>query len=428
MPDYTMRNFHSNGQYEDAIAYASDPDIRAGFTDWDYLFLSLCLYKLKRYSEYLELYKEFHAKFPESDLLNDNMGWSLYYLHIRNFDYENGDRRRFLKQIDYILEHCTDSQYSPKNRVVTVVTDAIFKGRLSANPDYELGNKYLSMIDPLTLDLTEHENNVEGKIRKSASDREKWYNRKTKALVELKRYEECLSCIEDAFENIDHFHNNCDQWLNYRKAQSLFGLGDIDGAEKTINSILIHFEHWCFYENLFDIAALRGDRDAAIRFGSLCSVFDWEHEHRVSFYVKYAEYLRQNGFPREAAMLYKLVELIREENNWKEIRLPDDFSYPENVRAMNKSEVLKELNSFWRKERERGIDFFEGKIERILPNGKHGFIRDDNGKSYHFNARDFTSKVRELQEGKRVRYTLAERFDKSKNQTSLNAVQISFIR
>lgn len=40
-------------------------------THVNYLFLSKCLYKLKRYAEYLELYKEFHAKFPDSDKLDD---------------------------------------------------------------------------------------------------------------------------------------------------------------------------------------------------------------------------------------------------------------------------------------------------------------------------------------------------------------------
>ena len=54
MPDYTMKNLYSQGQYEDAIEYASDAEVRGGFTEWDYLFLSKCLYKLKRYAEYLE--------------------------------------------------------------------------------------------------------------------------------------------------------------------------------------------------------------------------------------------------------------------------------------------------------------------------------------------------------------------------------------
>ena len=428
MPDYTMKNLYSQGRYEDAIAYASETKIRDGFTEWDYLFQSKCLYKLKRYSDYLELYKEFHAKFPDSDKLDDYMGWSLYHAYVRNFDFETGDRRQYLRQVDYILSHSTDSKYSPKVWVATVAADAVFKNRLSVNTNYELGNKYLSVIDPLTLDLTEREANVDGRIRKIESDREKWYRQKTKSLVELKLYEECLSYIDDAFQNVDHFHNNCNHWLNYRKALCLFALGDLDGAEKITKDILGRFEHWCFYELLFNIAVARGNTEEAIRYGAIGALVDREHKLRVSFYENYAEFLLHNGYPREAALHYKLVEQIRFEEGWKGIRLPEDFSYPEDVWSLDKKDVIRELLPFWRQEKERGIEFYEGTIDRILPNGKSGFIRGDNGSSYYFNVRDFTKRVNELQEGARVRYTLEERLDKSKNVMKPNAVQISFIR
>jgi len=35
MPDYTMKNLYSQGRYEDAIEYASDAEVRGGFTEWD---------------------------------------------------------------------------------------------------------------------------------------------------------------------------------------------------------------------------------------------------------------------------------------------------------------------------------------------------------------------------------------------------------
>lgn len=108
--------------------------------------------------------------------------------------------------------------------------------------------------------------------------------------------------------------------------------------------------------------------------------------------------------------------------------MPEDFSYPEDVWSLDKKDVIRELLPFWRQEKERGIEFYEGVIDRILPNGKSGFIRSDNGSSYYFNVRDFTKRVNELQEGARVRYTLEERLDKSKNIMKPNAVQISFIR
>ncbi len=99
MPDYTMKNFYNQRKYEDAVEYASDATVRESFSEWDYVFLSMCVYRLERYSDFLDLYKEFHNKFPASDKLNDNMGWSLYYTHIKTFDFETGNRDRFLRHI-----------------------------------------------------------------------------------------------------------------------------------------------------------------------------------------------------------------------------------------------------------------------------------------------------------------------------------------
>ena len=428
MPDYTMKNYYNSGEFEKGIEYATDPNNRSSFTEWDYLFLSKCMYKIRRYSDYLDLYKEFHAKYPDSDKLDDNMGWSLYQSHIKGFDFDNGDKRQYLKQIDYILAHCTDSQYSPKVWIATLAADNIFKQKLGANPNYELADKYLSMIDPTQLDLTERENTVDGRTMRTASDREKWYNHKTKALIELEEYEKCLEYIAEAFQNVDRFHNNCEHWLNYRKAICYLELCDIDSAEEIIKKVLSRFEHWCFYEILFKIAVRRGNVEDAIKYCAVGATVDREHKLRVTFYENFAEFLFNNGYNTEAALHYKLVELVRAEEAWKGIRLPDGFSYPSDVASLDKNGVIRQLEKYWNTEKERGIDFYEGTISKVLPNGRSGFISDGVGKSYYFNVRDFTRKVYDLAEGARVRYALAERLDKSKNEVKLNAVQISFVK
>ena len=434
MPDYTMKNYYNRGQYVEAIEYASDPAVRSGFSMWDYIFLSKCLYKLKRYSDCLKVYEEFQGRFPGSDQLDDTMGWCRYYVYIKSFDFETENRFHFLEQVDYVLSHSSDSSYSPRIRTVMFATDAIFGQKLAVNPDYELADRYLSLINPSMLELKEHEHIVDGKAFKAESDREKWYRQKTKALYETGQYEKCLKLIDAAFaqddplNGIDRFHNNNDHWLNYKRAQCYYELGDYEFAAKIINAILSRFTHWCFYQLLFKISAEKGKTEDAIRYGAQCATFDRDHKPRVNFYEEYAAYLAANGYPREAALHYKLVELIREEEGWKGIRLPEEFSYPQDIIEMDKKEVIRNLVSFWNQEKEQGIEFHEGTIARILPNGKSGFIRDDTGKSYYFNIRDFTRRVSELQEGERVRYALTERLDKSKNEMKLNAVQISFIR
>ena len=429
MPDFTIKNLYTQKKYGEAIKYATTIEKRENLSEWEYRYLSLCMYRLKMYEDCLNLYKEFHKKYPDSTLLDNTTGWSLFYDQILNFDFETGNRNHYLKQIDFILSHCDDSQYSPKNLVASVVLDNIFNQNLADNINYELADKYLSIINPLALDDTEQVITKGGKTIKTASDREQWYTRKVKTLVELEKYEECLPYIDEAYNIIEKFHNDSNYWLRYRQAQCYIGLNNTEEAERILTEVLKHFKHWCIFGLLFDISAAKSDTDAAIRYGSLCSLSDKSHKHRVSFYEKYASFLLYNGYTQEAYLHYKLAEEIRKEEGWKSIKHPEDFSYPENIRTLDKNTVVKELNSFWEREKERGIEFLEGIIEKVLPEGKSGFIRDESGNNYYFNVHDFCTKVKDLNQhvGDRVRYTTVERLDKKKMVMKPNAVQISFI-
>lgn len=424
-----MKNFYNSGQYEEGIRFAAESENRADFDDWDYLYYLNCLYKLEKYAECLEVYEEFHEKYPDSTLLNDKIGWCRYHVDIKPFDFDHGNKEQFISMIDEILSSCSDSEFSPKTWIATVAAEAVFKSKLAVNPDYELGDKYLSMIDPATLSLKERENTTGyGRTVKAPSDREKWYGRKTKALEKLERYDECLEYIEKAFADIPNFHNNEDHWLNYRKAKCFLEQGDADTAEKLINDTLKSFKHWCFYELLFKIAVARNDTEAAMHFGCLCATADREHSLRVTFYENFASFLLDNGKEYEAALLFKLIEEIREEKGWKGIRLPDGFSYPGTVTSLDKKAVIRELEEFWNEEKNKGVEFHEGVISRILSNGNSGFIHDNNGNNYYFSVRDFVKKVHDVREGDKVRYTLVDRLDRKKNEVKPNAVEISFIK
>lgn len=428
MADYRIKDLYNSEQYSEGADYASSPEIRENFNEWDYMYYANCLYKLKRYEEFLDVYKESNRKFPESALLNGNMCWSLYHVHIKSFDYEHGNLNQFIKQVDYILEHCGDSPYSPKARVASLAADAVFRKKLSANIDYELGNKYLSCIDPGQLSLEEKEVTVDERTIKTASDREKWYTNKVKALLGMKKYEECIEYIDRSFIEIDKFHNNGHQWMKYREALCCLELGKYDAAEIFVNQALKTLKHWSLYELLYRVAAAKEDQENAVKYGALCAAADREHKMRVNFYVDFADYLAKAGKPYEAALHYKLVEEIRNEEGWKGFRLPDGFTYPENVASLDKKGVIRELVRFWNEEINRGVEFHEGVIDKILPGERSGFIQDNDGSSYYFSIRDFVKRIDSITEGAKVKYQLEDRLDKKKNIVKPNAVKISYVK
>ena len=434
----SMRELYHDKQYEEAITYAADVAIRNKFNAWDYFFLFKCLYELKRYLDYLEVYKEFKSKFPKFNILNphilnyinNNMGWSLYHSHIKIFESSCPDKSLFFKRVNYVLLKCDNSDYSPKNFVMKKAFD-IINELTSAHKNYFLENKYLSYFNPLLLGAKEQvKQDVNGEIRIVASPREQWYRRKTKALVELKQFEECLTYIEQAFCNISTFHNNAEHWLNYRKAQCYFAQEKYDEADKIMNSILSKFQHWCFYEMLFNICVKKNDINKALKYGAFCATADKEHKIRVKFYIKFATFLDGIEKLHEAALHRKLTELIRAEEGWKQIQLPGNYQYqyPNDILHMDKRTVISQLNDFWKKEKEKDVAFYEGIIDKLFPNGKSGFVKSKNGKCFYFNIRDFDKRdSRKIEEGIKVRFALTERLDKKKNEMKLNAVSLSIV-
>ena len=48
--------------------------------EWDYVFAMTALYKMKRYEDCLQLYREFHHAYPSASLLHDRMGWAVYHV------------------------------------------------------------------------------------------------------------------------------------------------------------------------------------------------------------------------------------------------------------------------------------------------------------------------------------------------------------
>ena len=111
MSDFNIKDFYNNKRYQDAIDYASNGNVRESFSEWDYLYLTNCYYNLKNYSDYLKIYKEFIAKYPDSKILDNKMGWCLYHLYIKNFNFGKMDKTSYFKRVDYILSRCDDTQF-----------------------------------------------------------------------------------------------------------------------------------------------------------------------------------------------------------------------------------------------------------------------------------------------------------------------------
>ena len=429
MEQYHMKNLYSAGNYQGIIDLWENEEERASFTEWDYVYVMNTFYAQKNYGQCLEVYRAFHAAFPESDRLDDKMSWSCYHSKIKGFDFKTGDREKLRKQAEYIISHSSQGVYSPKWFIVKYMLEHIRNGDFGTEVDMNLALQYIDQVDPASLSTKSEEFTSENGRRVSrGSDKENWYKERSKLLLSLQQYEKCIECCDEGLRSLQVFHNNNDSWLRFRKAKALYALDKTVDTRKYIKEIQARgLNHWCFYQLLYEMDKSENNYDQAMINACICATTDPSHEMRVRFYEDFANFLNEKGYSRECDLHRQLILLIRKENEWnlKEAHL--SWNIPEDVSSMDKKTVLKELQIFWEDWRNRNKTYFTGTVGRLLAEGKSGFIEADDGKSYYFNARDFQIKNIAPKEGMRVRFTIVDRLDKSKGIVKQNAVEISSI-
>ncbi|MDO4746505.1 MAG: hypothetical protein Q4B18_08105, partial [Bacillota bacterium] len=198
---YELKTLYDEKRYEDVIAFSNDPQELDAFSIWDFTYCMNSLYRLQKYTEALELYKIFHKKYPASGDLDNKTCWCLYYTKVKSYDDETGDPANLLKNVDFIIKHSDNSPYSPKWKVVDLITKNVGSRwkRLALKCDDQKQLQLINAVDPSTLSCDENIfQQADGKYRKVSSDREKWYSRKTKLLLKIEQYEECILCCNDA--------------------------------------------------------------------------------------------------------------------------------------------------------------------------------------------------------------------------------------
>ena len=422
-----FKDLYTRKEYDKIIDVAKNLKIKNNFSEWDYFYYAQALYKNGMYKDCLNCFKESKKRYPDFTIIDGIMCWSLYHDKVKVFDAEMGDKDDLFNIVDFAIKHCKQEQYSAYELIISKAVSIIFSNKANNVINYKLGDKYLSMLKPCLLSDEEQLMSIDGKERRLSSVREKWYARKTKTLEKIGNYKLCIEIIDEAFNDINKFHNNGSHWLMYRKALCHYHLGNLDLAESILNDELKAFKHWSFYDYLFKINRDRGNQELAFQYAALAASYDREHKLRVTFYSEFAEYLNTLGKDEESGLHIKLVELIREEEDWKEDKRFKDYKINDSINDLSKKEVIDKLNTLWEQYKYANQKFIRGEVKRILPNGKSGFISDSMNISYYFQFKNFVKRISEVQIGQKVEFIAAERLDPKYNELKPNAVEIRII-
>lgn len=422
-----LKSLHQVRDYEGICAiYDRLENIHISeLSEWDCIYLMNGLYKLKRYEDCLKIYKICRHLDRDCDKLNDKMGWCVYHLYLRDFDFKNQPSADFFEKADYVLGNIQDGKFSPMWRIVKIAADAIVNKSAGNRPDYARANDYLNRVDRENLSRVEgRTKRADGKNISMASDYETWFSMKTKCLLKMAAWEECIRICDEGLSSIEHFHYNNDSWFKYRKALCLLELGQLKESLSVANEILkTGFRHWSIYQLLYDIAAKQNDSDAAMKYAGYCALSDSIHEMRIKFYEGYADFLDEQGLKNEAMLHLHLVVLIKQEKGWK-LKEDEQQKIDGEISRLNKKETLERLRLFWQEHRDKDKVYISGTVSKLLPSGRDGFIKDDAGNGYYFNFRDVNFDHSAIEVGLAVKFTLEERLDKRKNVWKKNAVDV----
>ncbi len=411
-----IKELYETEQYNEIIKICRNGEALKNFGEWDFLYAANALQKLKDYQLLLDIAKIFQTKFPESKLIDDKIGWAIYTLFIKDFDPDKGDFAKLHQNIRFIVEKATEGRFSPKRLAVLKSVEILLKKNRSKE-DIESASAYLDALDRSKLSAEEKQTTNRGRVLSISSDKEKWYSLKTKILLSLGKYQECVSFCDEALKAIPHLHSRNDVWFKQRKIKSLLCLSENKEAETILNDLLQgKIPHWTILELAFDLAISKGEVEQAFIRGAEAALFDPSHSMRVAFYKKLADFWEGNGKPEDAQLLRKFVIAIRIKEGW------DDGDKAEAIQK--ERELCKELESIWEEMANKGKKFLYGQITKILSSGFSGFIMAQDNNSYYFNVKDIHARKENIKEGQKVKFIAEKRLDKKKNKEGLCAVNI----
>lgn len=364
---YDFKNLYGKEEYDKIIEISNDPQVKNTFNEWHYFYYAQSLNKKGMYQDSLSCFKECKKKYPGFLFIDGVMCRALYHDKIKTFDVETGDKEKLFSIVDYAIKHCKQEKFSAYEHIINIALKTIFFNKASNAVNYNDADKYLSLLNPSLLSDEERIKTLNGREMKVASAKEKWYTRKTKTLEKLENYEECIEIINLAFDNINRFHNNANHWLMYRKALCYYHLGELGLAENILNEELKAFNHWSLNNVLFKINRDIGNQELAFQYAATAALCDGDHKLRVTLYSELAEYLQLLGREDEAELHIRLVEMIREEEEWREDKKFKDYEVSDDISHLGKKEVIDKLIPIWEEYKYMNKEFVKGEVRRFYP-------------------------------------------------------------
>ena len=382
-------------------------------------------YQSKKYEDAKELYESLYISHPEAFTIWDKRfySWALYQLYVKNPE----DEAELFEAVESITELVAQEDLSKKDGACAYTLSMMkLLDYLYKNNDYENILIWADKLNPDYLSTkTSSFTTSDGRDVKIASNKEKYYNWVSKSLQEVEDYEECLTVSREALEKLDSFTNNGDIWFKWRIARSCRELGEYDEAIEYLTDISKYKQDWFIKWEIAENYFFKGDNDKSLEYAISAALSHGDSDKKIKLYSLLEDLLEDEN-PEMALKHAYLIYSIRLHNEWGideglEEKIADVGLDMENTEYWK---IEKELRSFWTELKYKNQQPNFGVIKRIMPGGRTGFIKREDGEDFFFVKHQFKGDKDRYKEGIKVSFYLEEGYDKSKDEFKLNAVNI----
>jgi tetratricopeptide (TPR) repeat protein len=386
--------------------------------EWDGWGYAFSLRKLGRSEKALEVCRQALPLRPDMDHLTSLYGRCLYDVEIERTNAEiQQNESRFLDAAEEIFRLGEPGKFTAHFRTLMRVVD--YYRQKPASPTARILEWCDRIQSDQLSDVPGPGPDGKGRTIGYASDREKWYACRSKALFEVGRFEECIAFSQEALDAFPCFHYDNDIWFKWRIALSKAELGDRETAISELEALLSRKQDWFIHHSiakyLFELGrtdeALVHAIEAVLGTGSSDLGKKWE------LFLLMGRIFQARGEMEEAWMHVLLSARVRQEQDWK---IPPELGQAINELGMNMNaegsarDLEKELRQHWQSRKVADMPIGKGEIKTILDTGTAGFIRGDNEQDYYFKANWFQGPRHLLKPGLRVTFRIEKNPDPGK--------------
>ena len=218
------------------------------------------LYKAGKREDAYEIYARHFSQTPEELDRWDRIRycWCIYYMHVKD-SYDEDEIAEYVEMVTDITK-----QEDMKNSPVCVYTRCVFKA-LKFYKKAEDWDYVLYWLDKLNPEFLGEEQGKSGDMI-YPSNREEYYSIKSKALLELEEYEECIEVSEMALNIFDDFALNGDTWHRFRIAKSLRQLDQPHEALEYLEEVIRVKDNWYVLKEFAENYCMLEDNENALKY------------------------------------------------------------------------------------------------------------------------------------------------------------------